>query len=152
MFKKITAKRDPQATIGSELKREFGAHFSRLQDRGRQLCAKYPRPLFILMLVCMTGSGILAFTVMRNPKPPTLTLKANDNGGPLTGIGQLMRTADALQQVFAIQSQVRGLLKKDKLTAADSLVLRRALQKIDSIQRAGQGQLPINHQQKSNKP
>lgn len=132
MFRKITSNRDPGKTLGSELKKEFGVYFERAGRRGRELMAKYPRQVFIMMIVAILFSGIMAFTVMRSHKAPTITVKAVPQSAA-SGLGQIISTATALQTLWGLQQHIDSLLKKDSLTHADSLTLNQALAQMDSI-------------------
>lgn len=134
MFRKITSNREPGKTLGSELKKEFGVYFGQAGQKGRQLMEKYPRQAFIIMVVSIIVSGILAFTVMRSRKATSVAPKAAYPQHAVSGIGQIMSTASALQSLWGIQQQINGLLKKDTLTHADSLTLNHALEQMDSLQ------------------
>ncbi len=133
MFRKITSNRDPGKTLGSELKKEFGVYFERAGRQGRQLMDKYPKQVFTIMVIAILFSGILAFTVMRSPKAPDLKLKPAYPQQAVSGIGQIISTAGALQTLWGLKQQMDSLLKKATLTHADSLTLNQALAQMDSL-------------------
>ena len=132
MFRKITSNRDPSKTLGSELKKEFGIYFERAGNKSRQLMNKYPRQIFILMVIAMLSSGVLAFTVMRQQQKPIMQGKAAPQS-TASGFGQIISTANALQALWTTQQQVDSLLKKTSLTHSDSLTLSHALTQMESL-------------------
>jgi hypothetical protein len=132
MFRKITSNRDPGKTLGSELKKEFGIYFEGTGTKSRELLEKYPRQVFIAMVIAILFSGILAFTVMREQQRPIVQVKASVQN-TASGFGQIISTASALQVLWATQQQVDLLLKKDTLTHTDSLTLSRALTQMESL-------------------
>jgi hypothetical protein len=133
MFRKITSNRDPGKTLGSEIKKEFGIYFDHAGKHGRRLMQKYPRQVFMIMVVAILFSGILAFTVMRSPKAPEIMPKPADRQQAVAGIGQIISTASALQTLWGLQKQVDSLLKKKTLSRADSLTLNNGLSQIESL-------------------
>ncbi|TSJ40942.1 hypothetical protein FO440_14495 [Mucilaginibacter corticis] len=70
MFKKITSKRDPGASLVTELSRELAPQFDHLKTIFRRLAASYPRLLYWLMVILLVSSAILCFTIFRRPDPP----------------------------------------------------------------------------------
>ena len=132
MFRKITSSRDPGKTLGSELKKEFGGYFGRAGKRSRQLLEKYPRQVFTIMVIAMLFSGVMAFTIMREQQKPIVPAKATPQAA-VSGFGQIISTANALQALWESQQQVDLLLKKDTLTHADSLTLGCALTQIANL-------------------
>lgn len=134
MFRKITSDRDPGATIGAELKKEFGKYLRPLADRCKAFLARCPRSSLAAMIICMLVSGILAFTVLR--VRGTVPLAGTPPAAqPLTdGLAQVIRTGQALQQVLRLRGSIDTLLQKHTLGRADSLRLRQAFKQLDSIQ------------------
>lgn len=132
MFRKITSNRDPCKTLGSELKREFGIYFERAGKNSRLLTEKYPRQVFGIMVIAILFSGIMAFTVMREQQKVIIKVKSSPQNA-VSGFGQIITTANALQALWATQQQVDLLLKKDNLTHADSLALNRALMQMENL-------------------
>ncbi|WP_158826940.1 hypothetical protein [Mucilaginibacter lacusdianchii] len=135
MFRKIISKRDPHSTIGGELLKELAPQFKKIGCRCRLIAERYPRLLFSVMIISMLSSGILAFTIMRSGKPENQLTKYSTGERTSPGLGSIVNTAQALQMMWAYQSQVNILLKKDTLTSADSLVLQRAFENIELVKK-----------------
>lgn len=133
MFRKIASNREPGRTLGSELKKEFGVYFERSGIYCQQLMEKYPRQVFAIMIVAMVFSAILAFTVMRSQEAPNLKPEATHSQQAVSGIGQIISTAGALQTLWQLREQVDSLLKKENISHTDSLTLNHALTEMDSL-------------------
>lgn len=134
MFRKIHSNKDPGATIGTELKKEFGRYFRRAAIHCRRLLGKYPIPFFAGMVISILLSGILAFTIMRVDKPQALPalprLPASGAGG---GMGNMLEAYNALKEAAALQSRIEAIARKDTLDTADSTEVMDALLRIDAI-------------------
>ena len=50
-----------------------------------------------------------------------------------SGLGQILNTGSALKEVLELQSQVHIILTKDSLNATDSLLLKAAFDRLESI-------------------
>lgn len=113
----------------SERLRELGAS-------GKELLSRYPLQFLVLMLVCMLGSGILAFTVMRTDAKRTLPElpKAAQLGTEATMPG-IIDTYGALREVAALQDTIAYIIAKDTLDATDSIRLTRTLGRFERLQR-----------------
>lgn len=109
---------------------QIGVSFDRLVKR-------YPFHFLTAMLVCMMGSAILAFTVMRVNAPRQLPAfpqpPASSAGSSITGI---IDTYGALQEVTALQDTIASIIVKDTLNARDSVRLTEALQRFEQIQQS----------------
>ncbi|RDC54337.1 hypothetical protein DU508_21690 [Pedobacter chinensis] len=90
------------------------------------------------MITLILGSALLAFTVLRKPKPegfPRMPAQSLPSSG---GLGQALSIYQDLEQLEVLNGQVREILKKQKLSDADSTLLKGKLKQIDSIyKRAG---------------
>lgn len=133
MFPKITSKREPGVTLGSELRKELTPYLRGTGEKIRQVLCMHPRFFFSSMVILMISSIVLAFTVLRNQQKKTVAAPSNISGA---GIGQLARKAAALQQLWRLQGEIDALLKKQKPDHADSLMIGSALSKMDSLRKA----------------
>ena len=110
--------------------RRTGASFRRLVDR-------YPVHFFGIMVACMLGSGILAFTVMRVGTPHKLPVftppPSSGAASELTGI---IDTYSAIREVADLQQLIAEIVQKDTLSTGDSILLTDALQRFELIQRS----------------
>ena len=98
---------------------------------------QYPFHFLAGMLVCIIGSGILAFTVMRVNTPHALpTFPKPPTSGIGNGITDMMGTYGALQRVTALQDTIAAIIEKDSLDATDSLRLIDALKRFELIQQS----------------
>lgn len=134
MFRKIHSNTDPGATIGTELKKEFGRYFRRAGIHCRHLLGKYPIPFFAGMVISILLSGILAFTILRVDNPQALTalprLPASGAGG---GMGSMLEAYDALKEAAVLQSRIEAIARKDTLDTGDSTEVIDAFKRIDEI-------------------
>lgn len=109
---------------------QTGVYFDRLVKR-------YPFHFLTVMLVCMVGSAILAFTVMRVNTPRQLPTfpepPASGAGSSITGI---IDTYGTLQEVTALQDTIASIIVKDTLNARDSIRLTETLQRFEQIQQS----------------
>lgn len=93
----------------------------------------YKRVAFFTMILLILVSALLAFTILRKPKPdrfpqmPSLNLPS---GG---GLGQTLSIYQDLEQLEGLGGEVRAIIKKKKLSDSDSTVLKGKLKQIDSI-------------------
>lgn len=133
MFQKITSKREPGVTLGSELRKELSPYLYGTGEKIKQLLCRHPRFFFSFMIILMICSGVLAFTVLRNNEKKIVVAPGTISR---TGMGQLARQAAALQQLWRLQSEIDALLKKQKPDHADSLMIGSALAQMDSLRKA----------------
>lgn len=133
MYRKTPS--DPPSDAGAwegmrEYIRRTGASFRRLVDR-------YPVHFFGIMVACMLGSGILAFTVMRVGTPHKLPVftppPSSGVASELTGI---IDTYSAIREVADLQQLIAEIVQKDTLSTGDSILLTDALQRFELIQRS----------------
>lgn len=141
MSRKTTSEPDNQVTLFSELRKEFTVYFTRFSHGGSRFIGRYPRQVFTAMLVCMITSAVLAFSVMRQQKVSVRLETGSAASGVTTGLGQILGTSAALREILELQNRISTILKKDTLDQTDSLVLRQAFQRLESI-----------HQQLKTKP
>ena len=141
MFKKIHSNRDPEATIYSELRKEFGGHFENMETKAVSFLRAYPRPIFLFMLVMIIGSFILSFTVFREKKPGSvLPVKLNSANQALKsstpGFDQILQAGAALKETIALKAEVENILSKKELGAEDSLKLAQALDRLEHLKKS----------------
>lgn len=131
MFKKIRSDRDPRDTVISELKNEFRPYFSKAGRGLKGAAERYPKFLFWMMVINISLSAILCFTVFRHKEKP-VKLQPVKVAEPVShGFDRIMEAGSALQQTIRLKKQVDSLTKKTMLTKTDSAVL---LQDLDSLQ------------------
>jgi len=133
MFPKITSKREPGVTLGSELRKELSPYLRGTVEKIRRLLCRHPRLFFSLMIILMVSSIVLAFTVLRNHEKKIVAAPDTISG---TDMGQLACQAAALQQLWRLQGEVDAMLKKQKPDHADSLMIGSALAQMDSLRKA----------------
>ncbi|HMI04845.1 MAG TPA: hypothetical protein VK541_20320 [Pedobacter sp.] len=135
MFRKIHSKRDPSHTLFSEIRKEFAVYFNRAWAYLSALLVKYPRQVFVLMVLLMLFSMALSFTVFRHSEKkvtPAEALGAQRN--PVeAGISEIMEKTRALREIIAIKKQIEFLIGKGSLTPADSLHLEKAIDRLHQI-------------------
>ena len=117
----------------------FGGIRERLRElgaSGKTLLSRYPLQFLTVMLACMLGSGILAFTVMRTDAKRTITeLPQAPQIGTGTAMPGIIDTYGALREVAALQDTIAYIIAKDTLDATDSIRLTQALGRFERIQR-----------------
>ncbi|OYD43635.1 hypothetical protein [Sphingobacterium cellulitidis] len=103
----------------------------------RRLVERYPVHFFAGMVVCMLCSGILAFSVMRVGTPHTLpAFSPPPSGGAVPELTGIIDTYSAIREVADLQQVIAAIVKKDTLSAADSILLTDALRRFELIQRS----------------
>lgn len=133
MYRKTISEQDNQVTLFSELRKEFAAYFTLLSQRRNQFLQKYPRQVFTGMLICLFTSVVLAFSVMRQKKVPSPSGMGKAGAEMTSGFGEILNTGTALKEILELQSQVEIILKKDSLNQTDSLMLKAAFDRLESI-------------------
>ncbi len=133
MSRKTISEQDNQVTLFSELRKEFAGYFTLLSQRRNQFLHRYPGQVFACMLICLVISVVLAFSVMRQKKVSTPSGVGKAGAEMASGLGQILNTGTALKEVLELQSQVEIILKKDSLNQADSLLLKAAFDRLESI-------------------
>jgi hypothetical protein len=132
MSRKTTSNPEPRPGIGSALYSEFKVYIDALVNCSKLLMMQYPRGLLSLMIISMLVSTILAFAlrpkkyIAVNPIAPAMQLKAND-------ASQLLKTASDLKTLWYLSSQLDSLMKKQHLTARDSIVVQQAFKAMEQL-------------------
>jgi hypothetical protein len=136
MFKKIRSNRDPEHTVYRELKKEFGVYFGKADNCLNSILTRYPKHAFALMVILMTVSIGLSFTVFRNKEKAapravhnsqSLFAPAND------GFNRILETGAALKQTIGLKKQIDSLTAKSSLDHADSAALEKALDRLQQL-------------------
>lgn len=135
MFRKIHSSNDSDATLGTELKREFGKYFRRPGFYSTYILNKYPLTFFSLMVGSILLSGILSFTVMRTEKPNPLPAFPKSMTSNSNSVSEIMGAYGTLKEATILQSRIEILARKDTLNAADSIEVFQALKRIDQIRK-----------------
>jgi hypothetical protein len=129
MFRKITSNRDPSASIGSELKKEFGAYFGKAGDAGKNFIMCYPKFIFGAMVCLLTLSFSVSLFRHREIKHvPKISVSPT-----ATGLSQIMQASTAIRKTLALKRQVDSITGKNTLCVADSLLLEKDLDSLQHI-------------------
>jgi protein-S-isoprenylcysteine O-methyltransferase Ste14 len=134
MFKKIHSNRPAEATLLSELGKEFRVYLRKVRRGVLLLLRKFPKSSFGLMIFLMLASMIFSFVVFRQALPKSSAVKVPSAVVvPVQdGFGQILKQSEALRRTIAIKQEIEVMLARDSLSPADSLRLTAA---IDELQR-----------------
>jgi len=135
MFRKIHSDRDPRDTVMSEIKKEFRPYFSKAGQGLKGTAERYPRFLFWMMVINITLSAILCFTVFRHREAPKKAQPVKVAAPVTSGFDRIMQTGAALQQTNRLKKRVDSITKKQILTQADSAGLLKDLDSLAHIHR-----------------
>lgn len=108
-----------------------------------------PKTVYAFMVVSIVSSAIIAFTVMKPPKPSPNTTDPSVASLVSSGFGNLASTAAALGDLLELQAAVNGLLDKDSLTTTDSLMLDSALTRMHQIENQMKALNSTTHKKKT---
>lgn len=130
MFRKIHSNRDPQATVFSELKKEFRPYVVKAQHGFKRFAECYPRFLFMMMIINITLSVVLVMTVFKQKGDPPKQ-KAINAATPIAGGFDRIRQAGlALRETIRLKREIDSITKLRTLTHPDSIAL---LNDLDSL-------------------
>jgi hypothetical protein len=138
MWRKITSNRDPKDTLYSEIRREFRSYFTLLSAFTRRIIVAHSKLSFWLMVVILTISITLSFTVFRVKEKQNVSLSAKTPLGvsPVQeGIGQILETTTRIRETLAVKRLVDSLTANPKLSGPDSIVLLKALSRLEELQK-----------------
>ena len=135
MWKRIHSNRNPQDTLYSELQKEFGSYFSAAGHRLRTIVSRKPKYAFSLMVILLTGSLVLSFTIFRQRDirrlPPAV------KASPVSeGFSELMNTTAKLRETIRLKAAIDRLSAKKQLTSADSARLSQTLDSLALVQQS----------------
>ena len=126
MFKKIHSDRDPRDTVFTELRREFAPHFGKAKKSLQQVAQSYPRFLFLMMVINISLSAILCFTVFRHKEAPPIKIVTPK-------FDNIIAMGTAIRKTIKLKRQVDSLMKKKSLSSADSTILLKDLDSLNHI-------------------
>jgi hypothetical protein len=129
MFRKIHSNRDPRDTLYSEIKKEFRPYVNKAGGGLKSIADRYPKFLFWMMVINITLSVVLSFTVFRhkdkkaaaNTRPALLVNPVN------SGFDEILRTGAELKSTILLKRKIDSLSAKKILSKTDSLALDSAL-------------------------
>ena len=132
MWKRIHSNRDPRDTLYSEIRKEFSSYFTIVANSGKRLAIAYPKFLFGCMVLFMTVSMVLSFTLFRHREKakPAVVKKVN----PVEdGFNQIIQATGNIRETLHLKKLVDSLSAKKQLTTADSILLDSALDRLSKI-------------------
>lgn len=134
MWRKIHSNRDPRDTLFSELQKEFRPWFSNAKRFMIAALGSYPKFFFGGMIILLLISFALSFTVFRHQEKPAV-VAAKPRPDPVNdGFSQIMKATGHLRETLELKHTVDSLTSKKQLSAADSLLLDSALNRLQHIQ------------------
>jgi len=134
MFRKIRSNRDPRDTVFTELKREFSPHFSKARTGLKSAADNHSRFLFWMMVINLSLSAVLSFTVLRHPADTSKKKTPVKILAPVSdGFGQAMQATRALSEMLHLKKAIDSLSGKNQLTAQDSATLEKALDRFQQL-------------------
>lgn len=138
MFKKIHSDRDPRDTVISEVKKEFRPYFKKAGHGLRRAAERYPKFLFVMMVINLSLSAILCFTVFRHKEPVNKVQPINLTAPVTDGFDRIIEAGAALRGTIRLKKQVDSITKNKILSKADSAVLLKDLDSLQRIRRTSQ--------------
>jgi len=133
MFRKIHSNRDPNATVLTELRKEFKIHFERCSTKITQKLESNFKVSFSLMITLIIISAGLSFTVFRNKEPAEKSVKHPKVNVVSDGFDQISTTAAAIRQTINLKQAVDSLTRKKNLSKRDSDLLDSDLIKLEQL-------------------
>ncbi|MBD1385860.1 hypothetical protein IDJ75_11265 [Mucilaginibacter rigui] len=133
MWRKIHSNRDPRDTLYSELRKEFKPWFTGAKTLFAKVLSVYPRFSFSLMILCLTLSGILSFTIFRNRDKAIIATTSNKPNVMQEGFSTIIRATGQLRETIALKAVIDSLTAKKGLTGSDSLLLDSTLSRLQKI-------------------
>ncbi|MGZ3943309.1 MAG: hypothetical protein ACXVJB_00130 [Mucilaginibacter sp.] len=134
MFRKIRSNRDPRDTLLTELRREFAPHFGKAKTLLRSAADSHPKFLFWMMVINITLSAVLSFTVFRHPNNKVPEKAVVKILAPVSdGFSQAMQATQALSEMLRMKKAIDSLSGKKQLTIQDSATLEKALDRLQQL-------------------
>jgi len=127
LFKKITSNRDPGDTVLRAVKNEFNPYFQKAGKGMASYAKRYPKFLFVMMIINIALSIVLCLTVFRPIQRPVKIVL------PAPGFDRILQAGAALSRTIQLKQQVDSLSHKNRLSAADSDRLDSDLSKLQRI-------------------
>jgi len=135
MFKKIHSDRDPKDTVMSEIRKEFRPYFTKAGQGLKGAAQRYPKFLFWMMVMNISLSAILCFTVFRHRDIPPKAVPVKMTSPVSGGFDRIMQAGPALRQTIRLKKRVDSITRKKTLSAADSAALFKDLDSLQHIHR-----------------
>jgi hypothetical protein len=133
MLRKIHSNRDPRDTIFTELRKEFRPYLDKAGERLKRSSERHPKPLFYTMVISICISTVLSFFVFRTKKEPPKNKQQTLSSPAVNGFEQILETGKKLKETIYLKRQIDSLSGKKELTAADSLKLESALDRLQVL-------------------
>ena len=135
MWRKIHSNRDPGHTLWSALQTEFGLHLGKWNKRIALQMRRFPRQVFGSMVLLLTASLVLTFTVFSGSGPAKKNTATHSLAAPLgNGLERIIETGTRLEKTIRLKKLVDSIASKKVLDQKDSATLRRALDSLRNIQ------------------
>lgn len=131
MFRKMSSK--PGPSFFTELGKEFAVYFLRIAELLGAFLKKYPRQVYIAMLICIILSAALAFTVMRIDSNQGASIVPVGRAALKKETSGLFTSSSLLKEVLELQSRINQTLQKDSLSATDSVLVKEAFKRLETI-------------------
>lgn len=144
MFKRISSKVDPDATVAKEIRKEFGKYFDQANDSRNRFLSAYPKQIFIGMVALIVISAVVCFLILtpdqrQKEKMPDFFKGTTHVGNEVTdGVGQIIDLGTKISDLNTLRKQVEAVLAKPKLTHADTVFIEKAILQLE------QSNKPIN--------
>ena len=135
MFKKIHSDRDPRDTVISEIRKEFRPYFDKAGQGLKGAARRYPKFLFWMMVINISLSAILCFTVFRHREAPKANAPVKIASPVSGGFDRIMQAGAALRQTIRLKKRVDSITRKKTLSPADSAALFKDLDSLQHIHR-----------------
>lgn len=133
MFRKIHSNRDPQATVFSELRREFRPYLRAGQRRLRRFAGNYPRFLFGMMVINLTLSAVLVLTVFRRKDNAKHTHTVSAAAPISDGFDRIHAAGLALRETIRLKREIDSLTQLTALSRKDTIRLSSDLDSLRHI-------------------
>jgi hypothetical protein len=137
MFKKISSNVDPDATVAKEIRKEFEPYFKMAAESRNRLVQTYPKQIFIGMVALILVSAIVCFLILtpshrQKANMPDFYKGASNVTDQVTGgVGQIIDLGTKISDLNTLKKQVEQVLKKPKLSHADTVFLEKAIQQLE---------------------
>jgi len=148
MFKRISSNVDPDATVATEIRKEFGKYFDQAANSRNRFFRSYPKQIFIGMVALIVISGIVCFLIFtpsqrQKEKMPDFFKGTANVGNEVTdGVGQIIDLSTKISDLNTLRKQVEAVLAKPKLSHADTVFLEKAIQQLEQSNKPRNKQKP----------
>lgn len=146
MYRK-TPSSEKNASLLQEIRQEFLGTFSKEEERATTFMTRYPKQIFIGMVILIILSSILAFvyTPLTYDKefPEELSFgSANEIKENVSGeISTILDLSDRVKRISLLKAEVERIIQLDVISYKDSVFLENAIQELEYFN---------NHKKKDN--